>query len=385
LASISYKLTTSKAKMNTPEDVKDLLERLLEAGEVGKKANKELNSILRKDKENFLLLAQSLECSDCEDLLKEFLQNDKDSLQTLGLELMRRMRRPTLPLLEPVADISRLPGAKEVLLRFPHAALKKELHSLIKSKNEEESVVGLELARYLGASAEEYTPLIAEVFAQDLRPKSSRAAVHTLAALAPKEDHPKLLSNALDHWNEEVRKDVRRYLEKVDFPVRASIWEGHPFSEDLRIQLQRLGFSPKAKFEITEDRPWPALSFDWGGEDKEKPKAMPLSAAIWAFLRSLNQPDYHLYIVWGSSEDSQTFYFSNEPSIYVVDHKGTQRFMYVIGDGSIGCFATLDLNDSSNDPAVYYIERWAGHKDGTWRVSFSLSSYLKQLGSRSAK
>jgi hypothetical protein len=371
--------------MNTPEDVKDLLERLIESGEVGKKANKELSTILRKDKENFLLLAQSLECSDCEDVLKELLQNDKNSLQTLGLELMRRMRRPTLPLLEPVADISRLPGAKEVLLRFPHEALKKELHSLIKSKNEEESVVGLELARYLGASAAEYTPLIAEVFAQDLRPKSSKAAVHTLAALVPKEDHPKVLSNALDHWNEDVRKDVARYLEKIDYPVRASIWEGHPFSEDLRIQLQRLGFSPKEKFESPANRPWPSLSLEWGDEVKEDPKTKQVSPAIWAFLHSLNKPEYHLYIVWGSSEDSQTFHFSSESSIYVVDHKETQRFMYVIGDGSIGCFATIDLNDASNDPSVYYMERWAGHKNGTWRVAFSLSSYLKQLGSRSAK
>src|SRR5262245_30957450 len=101
--------------MNTSEDVKDLLTRLLQSGDVAKKANKKLTTILKKDKDGFLLLAQSLECSDCEDLLKELLQHDKEPMKKLGLELMRRMRRPTLPLLEPVADISRMPGAKEVL------------------------------------------------------------------------------------------------------------------------------------------------------------------------------------------------------------------------------------------------------------------------------
>jgi hypothetical protein len=365
--------------MNTPEDVKDLLERLLQGGETAKKANKELTATLKKDRDGFFLLAQSLECSDNEDLLKDLLQNDKEPLQRLGLDLVRRMRRPTLPLLEPVADLSRMPGAKEALLRFPHDALKKELRSLIKSKNEEEAVVGLEIARYLGPSAEEFAPLISEVFSTDMRAKSAMAAVHTLSALSHEEQYDKIFSPALDHWNEDVRKEVKRKLEKAEIPVRESIWEGHPFSESLRIQLQRLGFAPRGKFDIPKERPWPDLPFSWGDAPKEKKN---LSPALWAFLHAMKTPGYHLYIVWGSYEGSQTFHFSSESNIYVVNHRGTTRYMHVIGDGSIGCFATIDLNDESNDPSVYYIERWDGAKDGSWYVSHSLSSYFKQLGNR---
>lgn len=372
--------------MDTPEELRDLLESALQNNAEGKKSAKELNALLKKERDTVLSLARSLECADCEEILLGYLQSEKEAWQKLGIELVRRMRRPTLPLLEPVADVSRLPGAKEALLRFPRERVKNELQSLIRSRNEEERIVGLELARNFGDSAKEYAQLIAEVFAQDLNEGSSLAAVHTLAALLPQKQLATALTPALDHWNQAVQKEAKRYLQEADVPIRESIWENHPFSQGLRVQLQRLGFVPKG-FEIPEKRPLPARPFEWQNTVKEEEQlkkaiaSQQLSKAVWALLNALKYPPYHLYTVWGSYEDSQTFHFSSEDPIYVVQIGKVRHLMHVIGDGSIGYFATIDLLDDSDDPPVYYIERWGGEG---WRVSWALSAYLRSLGNRSS-
>lgn len=52
--------------------------------------------------------------------------------------------------------------------------------------------------------------------------------------------------------------------------------------------------------------------------------------------------------------------------------------MYVIGDGSIGYYAVLDLSDMSDDFLFYYIEWWSGWgSEDSWRVFYSFLCYLR--------
>jgi len=326
------------------------------------------------------VIAPHIDAVEVEDLLRSFLLHDKEPQQRLGLELIARIRKPPLSLAEEVADLSSLPGARTALLRFPEARVKRELRSLIKSQSPPERTVGFEVVKHYGSSAREFAPLIAEVLANDTHAESARTAVHTLARLLPDDELAAALEPALDHWDADVQKVARRYLAQAEVAPRASVWDNHPFSPGLLRQLQRLGFKPTAPFAIPPSRPLPDRPFEWN--DPGDLVAHTLSPAVWALLHALTSPPYTLYTVWGSYENRDTFYFSKENPIYVLPLRERTHLMHVIGDGSIGYFATIDLLDTSNDPAVYYIERWGGWGDGGWQASWNLSGYLRNLGTR---
>ncbi len=330
-----------------------------------------------------LAIAPHVQTADFEAELLALLTHDKETWQKLGLAITAQIQRPTLDLVEPVADLSYLPDARHALRRFPFERVKRELRSLINSSSPPERLVGLELARYYGAAAQEFAELIAQKLPYDLT-DSARAAVHALGRLLPDEELANALQPALDHPSEEVRSAARSYLEDLDVPIRESAWEDHPFSPSLRIVLQRLGFKPKLAFkDIPRDVPLPDRPFLWGERTPDDDKAR-LSRTMWALLYGLTPPPYTLYTVWDSYESSHTFYFSSEEPIYVVKYGPNRHLAHVFGDGSIGNFATLNLLDTSNDPALYYTERWGPTwSDGHWRASYSLSSYLRQLGKRS--
>lgn len=326
------------------------------------------------------VVAHHIEAADVMDMLEFFLLHDKEPQQKLALELIQRIRKPPTSLAESVADLSSLPGARMALLRFPEERVKRELRSLIKSQSPQERVVGYEVVKHYGSTAREFAPLIAEVLARDTHAGSARAAVHTLARLLPDEELPTALEPALDHWDADIQKIARRYLAQAEVAPRASVWDDHPFSPALLRQLQRLGFKPSGPFDIPADRPLPDRAFEWNtpGELAQR----QLSPTMWALLHRLTFPSYVLYTVWGSNENTDTFHFSSEPPIYVITLRGQTHLMHVIGDGSIGYFAAVDLLDTSIDPALYYIERWGGWGDGGWQVSWTLSSYLRNLGTR---
>ncbi|MEO1267768.1 MAG: hypothetical protein AAFX99_06695 [Myxococcota bacterium] len=317
---------------------------------------------------------------------------DKTPLVKLGLEIVSKARHPPASWLEPSADMSGLLESKQALMRYPFAKVRRELKSLITSQAPDERIVGLGLVRHYGLIASEFAPLVREGLAQNTHAESARLAVHTLARLLSDEALPEALEPALDHWDEDVQKAAKRYLSQVDAPVRSSQWEGHPFSTSLRIQLQRFGFKP-LQFNIPTDRPLPSLSerpFLYS-ERLPEDDHVQIGAAAWALVPAnavLAWPPYQLYTVWGSHEDQDTFHFGPgdseaETAIFPANIGGQRRLMHVIGDGSIGYYATIDLLDTSDDPAVYYIERWGiGWSDSAWRQSYTLSSYLRQIGLR---
>ncbi len=329
-----------------------------------------------------LQIAPEVECADFEAEVQACLDHEREPWQRLGLQLVSRLHRPTEALIESVADLSSLDGARQALLRFPADKVKREIRSLLKSSSPPERVVGLELVQNLGSSAREFAPLIADILTIDNHAQSARIAVHTLARLLPDHELANALEPALDHWDPDVQRAARRYLAQVEVEARDSVWDAHPFSHALRLQLQRLGFKPKAPFDTPKARPLsPERPFQWAERAEED--NINLSPAIWALLHDLQYPPYELYTVWGSYENAQTFHFHDEDPVHVVSINNQRRLMHVIGDGSIGYFATIDLKDTSNDPAVFYTERWGpGWNDSNWMVTNTLSGYLRQLGSR---
>ena len=317
---------------------------------------------------------------------------DKEALVKLGLEIVSKARHPPESWLEPSADMSYLPESKPALMRFPFVKVKRELRSLLKSRSAQERKIGLGLVQHYGLVASEYAPLVREGLAADTHAETARLAVHTLARLLSDEELPEALEPALDHWDDAVQRAARRYLAQVDAPIRDNAWDGHPFSTSLRIQLQRFGFKP-LNFDIPAERPLPPdeeRPFKYGDRLPEDNGAQ-IGAVAWALVpdnKALEWPPYVLYTVWGSYEDAATFHFGagdgeGDRAIFPVTIRGRRHLMHVIGDGSIGYYATIDLLDASDDPAVYYIERWgASWSDSAWRQSHTLSSYLRQLGTR---
>jgi len=317
-----------------------------------------------------------------EDIVEELLIDDKDTYQKLGLDIVSKLRRPPPSLTESVADCSYLPEARRALLRFDRDRVKKELKSLIGSKAPAERLTGLQIVTQYGPSASEFVPQIAEVLKTDLNAKSAVAAINALARLMPQEALVSALEPTLDHVDAGVRSASKRHLTRIGAPVRDSAWKGHPFSQGLHHRLQSMGFKPKGSMKPPKERPFDMeRKIEWA-EDGFTVAPFELSPTIWAFRNMLTYPPHTLYTVWGSYDDAQTFHFSSEPSVYVVPKRGGKghHLMHVIGDGSIGYFACLDLTDPGNDPSVYYVERW--HAEG-WRASYSLSSYLRGVGLRS--
>jgi len=317
-----------------------------------------------------------------EDIVDELLTDDKEAYQKLGLEIVARLRKPPASLTESVADCSYLPEARRALLRFDRERVKKELKSLLGSKAPNERLTGLQIVSQYGPSAAEFTPQIAESLKTDQNPKSAIAAINALARLMPEEALTVALEPTLDHVDAGVRAASKRHLARIGAPIRDSAWKGHPFSSSLHHRLQSMGFKPKGSMVPPSERLVDmSRSLEWapGGFALEP---FELSPTIWAFLNMVEYPPHTLYTVWGSYDDAQTFHFSEEAPIYVVPKRGGKghHLMQVIGDGSIGYFACIDLTDTGNDPSVYYVERW--HAEG-WRASYSLSSYLRSLGLRS--
>lgn len=321
-------------------------------------------------------IAADLVGPEIEDELLELLEDDKEAYQRIGLEIVARLRRPPRGLVETVADASYLPEARRALLRFDRERVKRELRSLLNSRNANERLTGLQIVQQYGPSAAEFSQQIAEGLASDRNARSAIAAINALTRLLPEDELALALEPTLDHFDANVRKLAQSHLKKIGAPVRDSAWNGHPFAPSLRQRLQVMGFVPKGSdMLVPEDRPANIdRPFEYA-EEGQKLEPFQLSPATWAFLNMLEFPPYTLYQVWGSYEDSQTFHFSSEDPIYLVDG----HYMHVIGDGSIGYFACIDLKDPSNDPAVYHIERW--YNEG-WKVTWSLSSYLRDLGLR---
>jgi hypothetical protein len=326
-------------------------------------------------------VAEELDGPEVMDEVQDLLTDDKDTYQKLGLQVVSRLRRPPPSLVEPVADASYLPDARRALLRFDKDRVKRELKSLIGSQNQDERTCGLEIARRYGPEASEFAPQIASVLANDTRVQSAIAAVNALARMLPEDQLAKALEPAQDHNDAAVRQLAQRFLAAAGAPVRESIWAGHPFSDSLLARLQSMGFKPKGdSMKVPDDRPAPIERTLQNALEGETLAPFQLSPAVWAWLNMLEFPDYRLYTVWDSHEGTDTFHFSDEDPIFGLTIRDTRHLMNVIGDGSIGYFAAIDLRDTSNDPAVYYLERW--YPEG-WKVSWTLSSYLRNLGTRS--
>lgn len=331
-------------------------------------------------------IAGGLQGHEVEQELIDFLEDwDREALQVLALEVVARLRKPPASLTEPVADLSSMRGSKRALLRFDKTRVKRELRSLIKSQSKDERVVGLEIVGHYGNSASEFAELVQERLATDTSMEGSVAAVHALGKLLDGDALGEALAPALDHWSDDVQAVAKEYLEEADVPVRESVWEGHPFSTSLVRQLQRFGFKPTGSaMRVPDARPYEHHGYGEGFEsDEEAPLPETLSPAVWALLEMLEWPPYELFTVWGSSgwdENTMTFHFSREPGVLPIRlNGGAWQIMTVIGDGSIGYYACIDLLDTSDDPAVYYLERW--WPEG-WRVSRTLSGYLRRIGRR---
>jgi len=306
-----------------------------------------------------------------------------------GLRIVARSRRPPPSWVEPCADASAFPGAAAALERFPYASVQRELRSLVSSRSAEEQCTGLRLLLHHGAEAAEFVPEVQAALVRPSAPKSARLALDALLALMPAEELPAALEPALDHYDPVVRDAARATLSQLGAPVRASAWEGHPFSQELLYQLQRLGFQPK-QFPVPAQRGLPPLPYQEDfGEPRPEDATATIGAAVWALYEgngAMVWPPYALYTVWGSHENSYTFYFGGDSThehIFPVEIDGRRRLMFVLGDGSIGYYAALDLLDGSSDPALYYMERWGVRYPGDLHpVAFRLSRYLSRLGVR---
>lgn len=345
------------------------------------------NKAKRAAYEAMVAFAPKMIASEWEDEILEVLEHDKEAVQQLGVDLVIGLPHPPESLLESVADLSSFDRASAALRKFKYEALRAELPSLLKSGMASERLVGLGIVRHHGARAEEFAPRIAKLLEGSLDEETTLSALHVLAKVLPEDEMAGAFSPALDHWSVKVQEAAREYLDDANIPVRASKWEGHPFSQPLLRQLMRLGFEPKegAFGAIPEHRPLPDMEVEEGSERPSAWDGVNMSRAMWALLNALEQPPYQLYTVWGSNENTDTFYFEGQSNLFARPHRGAEGLapMYAIGDGSIGYYATLDLRDESDDPSLYYIERWGGWGgDEGWRVSYSLSRYLRQLGTR---
>lgn len=306
-----------------------------------------------------------------------------------GLRIVARSRKPPLSWVEPCADASAFPGAADALRRFPYASVQRELRSLLSSTSADEQCTGLALLLHHGVEAAEFIPLVRTALVRPSAPKSTRLALDALIALMPAEELPAALEPALDHYDPVVREAARAHLAKLGAPVRASAWEGHPFSQELLRQLQRLGFQPK-QFPVPTQRGLPPLPYQTDfGEPRPEDLTATIGEAVWALYEgngAMIWPPYALYTVWGSHENAYTFYFGGDSThehIFPVDLDGRRRLMFVLGDGSIGYYAALNLLDRSPDPTLYYMERWGVHAPYDLRpVAHRLSQYLSRLGLR---
>ena len=306
-----------------------------------------------------------------------------------GLRIVARSRQPLQRWVEPCADASAHPGAADALKRYPYTSVQRELRSSVTSTSADEQCTGLALLLHHGAEAAEFVPQVQAALVRPSAPRSTRLALEALIALLPPADLPAALEPALDHYDPVVRDAARAYLTQLGAPARASAWEGHPFSQDLLRQLQRLGFQPK-QFPVPAQRGLPPLPYQKDfGEPKPEDQTAILGEAVWALCKdngAMTWPPYALYTVWGSHENSYTFYFGGDGGhrhIFPVELEGKRRLMFVLGDGSIGYYAALDLMDRSPDPALYYMHRWGAHYSYDLdRVSYRLSNYLSRLGVR---
>lgn len=359
-----------------------------EAGEIIRSVLLEgSNKAKRAAYEAMVVFAPVMDVSEWEEEILEVLEHDNESVQQLGVDLVIGLAQPPESLLESVADLSSFDRASAALRKFRYEALRAELPSLLKSGMASERLVGLEIVRHHGGRAEEFAPRVAKLLESSLDEETTIAALHVLAKVTSEEEMGAVFAPALDHWSKKVKEVAREYLDEANVPVRASKWEGHPFSTSLLRQLMRLGFEPKEGVfnEIPEDRPLPEMPLEEGSERPESWSKVNMSEAMWALLNALEQPSYELYTVWGSNENMDTFYFEGQSNLFGRSHRKGEVAapMYVIGDGSIGYYAALDLSDTSDDPSLYYIERWSGWgSEDSWRVSYSLSRYLRQLGTR---
>lgn len=307
----------------------------------------------------------------------------------LGLKIVSRARNPPMSWVEPCADASAHPGAADALKRFPWALVRRELRSLLTSGSADEQITGLRLLLHFGEEAAEFVPEVRAALVRPSAPRSTRLALDALIALMPADELPAALEPALDHYDPAVRDAARAYLSRLGAPVRASAWEGHPFSQALLAQLQRLGFQPK-QFPVPTQRGLPPLPYQKDfAPPRPEDQTAPIGAAVWALYEghgAMIWPPYTLYTVWGSYENAYTFYFGGDSThehLFPVELDGKRRLMFVLGDGSIGYYACLDLMDPSPDPALYYMERWGVHYPGDLRrVAYSLSQYLSRLGVR---
>lgn len=324
-------------------------------------------------------IAGELDGTEVAEALHGLLTSDKEPLQRLALETVARLRRPPGSLAEPVADLSRFPGARRALLRFDKTWVKRELRSLLKSQSVDERLCGLAIVQQYGASAAEFAELVASVLARDTQVQTAVAAIHALGRILPESELAQALEPSLDHWSEEVRAAARSYLSALDVEPRSSVWHGHPFSDALIRELQRLGCKPHGSMQVPQERLVEGRLVRLNHEEtRELIEPIPVSPAIWALTRLVSYPRT-MFHHWNSFEQLGTFHFSWEDEIYAVPMDGEERLMHVFGDGSIGYFAAIDLRDTSNDPALYYLERW--YPEG-WRVARQLSAYLRQLGHR---
>lgn len=313
----------------------------------------------------------------------------RESSVELGLKIAARARNPPRSWVEPCADASAFPGAADALRRFPYDAVQRELRSMLNSQSGEEQCTGLALLLHHGQEAAEFVPQVQAALARPSSPRSTRLALQALVALMPAEQLPAALEPALDHYDPQVREAAAAHLSRLGAPVRDSAWEGHPFSPELLRQLQRLGFRPR-QFPVPAQRGLPPLPYheDFGGPLPEDQSAT-VGAAVWALTqgnRAMDWPAYALYTVWGSYENAHTFYFGGDgchEHIFPVEHAGRRRLMFVLGDGSIGYYAVLDLLDPSPDPPLYYMERWGvRYPSDLHRAAYNLSRYLSRLGLR---
>lgn len=306
-----------------------------------------------------------------------------------GLKIVARSRKPAPSWVEPCADASAFPGAADALKRFPYASIQRELRSMLSSRSTEEQCTGLELLLHHGKEAAEFVPQVQAALVRPSAPRSTRLALEALIALMPADELPAALEPALDHYDPMVRAAARAHLSQLGAPVRDSAWEGHPFSQELLAQLQRLGFRPK-QFPVPAQRGLPALPYHEDfGERRPEDETATIGAAVWALYEgngAMVWPSYALYTVWGSYENSYTFYFGGDGGhehIFPVELDGKRRLMFVLGDGSIGYYAALDLLDGSPDPTLFYMERWGAWHAGDLRpVAHNLSRYLARLGVR---
>jgi|GEM_PF-3694966 len=359
-----------------------------EAGEIIRSVLLEgSNKAKRAAYEAMVVFAPVMDVTEWEDEILEVLEHDNESVQQLGIDLVIGLSRPPESLLESVADLSSFDRASAALRKFRYEALRAELPSLLKSGLASERLVGLEIVRHHGGRAEEFAPRIAKLLVASLDEETTISALHVLAKVTSEEEMGAVFAPALDHWSGKVKEVAREYLDEANVPVRASKWEGHPFSTSLLRQLMRLGFEPKegAFQSIPEERPLPNMQVEEGSERPSAWEDINMSEAMWALLNALEQPAYELYTVWGSNENMDTFYFEGQSNMFARSTRSGEEPapMYAIGDGSIGYYAALDLRDTSDDPSLYYIERWSGWgSSDSWRASYSLSRYLRQLGTR---